>query len=85
MSTVLGTISALSLMAVIYLTYKAEGMAPNGYGVTGLFVALFSLVGLILGIVTVVEKERYKVFPILGIVLNMVALVGIALVVQAGF
>ena len=85
MSTILGTISTLSLVSVIYLTYKAEGIAPNGYGVTGLLVALFSLVGLILGIVTAMEKERYKVFPVVGIVLNIVALIGIALVVQAGF
>ena len=84
MSTILGTISSLSLIAVIYLTYIAKGQAPNGYGVTGLLITLFSLVGLILGMVTVLEKDRYRLFPIIGIVLNLVTLIGIALVVRAG-
>lgn len=84
MSTILGLISTMSLAAVIYLTYALDGQAPVGYGVTGLLVAVFSMTGLVLGIVTVVEKDRYKFFPWMGIVLNTVALLGIGLVVYAG-
>lgn len=84
MSAILGIISTLSLAAVIYLTYAQEGVAPSGYGVTGLLVAIFSVTGLILGIVTVVEKDRYKLFPCLGILFNMIALAGIGFVVYAG-
>lgn len=84
MSTILGVISALSLVAVIYLTYVQAGEAPTGYGVTGLLVTVFSMIGLILGVVTVREKDRYKLFPCMGIVLNTVALIGIGLVVYVG-
>lgn len=84
MSSILGLISTLSLAAVIYLTYAQDGQAPAGYGVTGLLVVIFSMAGLLLGIVTVVEKDRYKFFPWLGIVLNLIALIGIGLVVYAG-
>ncbi|MGN1147754.1 MAG: DUF6142 family protein [Lachnospiraceae bacterium] len=84
MSTILGIISTLSLVAVIYLTYVQEGNAPMGYGVTGLLIAIFSLTGLILGVITVREKDRYKLFPCLGILFNLVALFGIGLVVYAG-
>lgn len=84
MSTILGVISALSLVAVIYLTYVQAGEAPAGYGVTGLLVTVFSMIGLILGVVTVREKDRYKFFPCVGILLNTVALIGIGLVVYAG-
>ncbi len=84
MSAILGIISTLSLAAVIYLTYVQDGEAPAGYGVTGLLVAIFSVTGLILGIVTVVEKDRYKLFPCLGILFNMIALAGIGFVVYAG-
>lgn len=84
MSSVLGIISTLSLSAVVYLTYAQKGEAPAGYGVTGLLVVIFSMAGLILGIVTVTEKDRYKFFPWLGIVTNLIALLGIGFVVYAG-
>lgn len=84
MSTILGIISTLSLVAVIYLAYVQGGNAPAGYGVTGLLIAIFSLTGLILGVITVREKDRYKFFPCLGILFNLAALLGIGLVVYAG-
>lgn len=84
MSTILGVISVLSLGAVLYLSSVQKGEAPAGYGVTGFLVAVFSLTGLILGIVTAVEKDRYKLFPCLGILFNLIALLGIGLVVFAG-
>lgn len=84
MSTILGIISSLSLFAVLYLTYAQKGDAPMGYGVTGLLIAIFSMIGLVLGVVTVREKDRYKFFPCLGIFFNLLALLGIALVVYAG-
>lgn len=84
MSTILGSISLLSLVAVLYLAYAQEGNIPAGYGLTGFLVAVFSMTGLILGIVTVVEKDRYKLFPCLGIFLNLLALLGIGIVVYAG-
>lgn len=84
MSTILGVISLLSLIVVVYLSYARAGGIPAGYGVTGFLVAVFSIVGLVLGIVTVVEKDRYRLFPCLGILFNLLALSGIGLVVYAG-
>ena len=45
---------------------------------------LFSVTGLVLGIVTAMEKDRYRLFPSLGIVCNLLALLGIGFVVYAG-
>lgn len=84
MSTILGIISSLSLAAVVYLSSVQAGAIPVGYGMTGLLVAVFSVVGLILGIVTAAEKDRYKLFPCLGILFNLTALLGIGLVVYVG-
>lgn len=84
MSTILGIISTLSLIAIIYLTYVQEGVAPISYGLTGLFIMLFSLIGLILAIVTMIEKDIYKLFPSLGLCFNLVALIGIGIVIYAG-
>ena len=84
MSTILGAISTLSLIAVLYLTYANGGVATVNYGWTGLFVAIFSLTGLILAVMTALEKELYRLFSTLGIILNGVAFLGIILVVYAG-
>ena len=84
MSTILGVISTASLAAVIYLSYTKKGDAPTGYGVTGLLVVIFSVIGLILGALTAREKDMYKLFPCLGILLNLIALIVIGLVVYAG-
>ncbi|MGN1204259.1 MAG: DUF6142 family protein [Lachnospiraceae bacterium] len=84
MSTILGLISLLSLFTVIYLTYLKHGDAPTGYGVTGLLIFLFSAIGLVLGIMTAAEKDRYKLFPFLGILFNALSFIGIGLVIYVG-
>lgn len=84
MSTILGSISTISLVIVVYMTYQQNGEATVGYGVTGLLATLFSLTGLILGIVTVRNKEYYRIFPWLGIALNLLALGGISLILYVG-
>lgn len=84
MSTILGIISNMSLVSVIYLTYAQGGEAPAGYGITGLLVAVFSITGLLLGILTAMEKDRFKLFPCLGIIFNLIAILGIGFVVYIG-
>lgn len=84
MSTILGIISMVSLVAVIYLTYIKKGDAPTGYGMTGLLIFLFSVVGLILGIMTALEKDKYKLFPFLGILFNALSFIGIGIVIYVG-
>ena len=84
MSTILGIISTVSIGIVLYLTYLRGGEATVGYGVTGLLATLFSLVGLILGVLTVRNKEYYRLFPWLGIVLNLLALGSISFILYFG-
>jgi len=84
MATILGIISLLSLIAAVYLAYLRGGETPTGYGVTGLLATLFSLTGLLLGIVTEREKEYYRLFPRLAIGLNFLALAGISLILYFG-
>lgn len=84
MSTILGIISVASLGIVVYLTYLQGGEATVGYGVTGLLATIFSIVGLGLGIVTVRDKSYYRLFPWLGVVLNLVVLGSISLILYLG-
>uniref|UniRef100_UPI004055E803 DUF6142 family protein n=1 Tax=Acetatifactor sp. TaxID=1872090 RepID=UPI004055E803 len=83
MSTILGIISTVSLGIVVYLTYR-NGEATIGYGVTGLLATIFSIVGLILGVLTVRVKEYYRLFPWLGIILNLIALCSISFMLYFG-
>ncbi|HKM33310.1 MAG TPA: DUF6142 family protein [Lachnospiraceae bacterium] len=84
MSTILGIISIMSLGSVIYLTYAQGGQTPTSYGITGLLIAIYSITGLLLGILTAMEKDRYKLFSCLGIIFNLIAILGIGLVVYVG-
>lgn len=81
MSTILGILSNVSLAAVIYLSYQSGGDIPASYGVTGFLAVIFSLVGLGLGVVTAGDKEYYQLFPVLGILLNLIALGVLALII----
>jgi len=74
MSTILGMISTGALAIVVYLTYMQAGEATVGYGVTGFLATIFSLVGVGLGIVALRDKEYYRLFPRLGVLLNLAAL-----------
>lgn len=84
MSTILGSISMVSLIIVIYLTYLKDGQAPISYGLTGLLVALFSLTGLLLGLFSLKESDRYHLFQWIGLVINSLVLIAMVLIIYAG-
>lgn len=80
----MGVISLLSLGIVVFRAYLSAGEAAVGFGFTGLLAMIFSIVGLCLGIVTVREKDYYRLFPVLGIILNLLALGSLSLILYAG-
>lgn len=84
MSTILGVISLGALFAAVYFTFLAGGEAMVGYGVTGLLAAVFSVTGLILGIMSKLEKERFYLFSYIGIVTNLLAIVSIDYMIYLG-
>lgn len=84
MSAILGVISLASLGTVVFLAYGRNGEALTGYGFTGLFSLLFSLTGEVLGFWTAADKDSYRLFPVLGILLNLAALGGLSLILYAG-
>lgn len=84
MATILGVISLVSLFFLVYLSYANQGNNPGSAGLTGLFITLFSITGLMLGILTLLEKDRYLLFPVLATLLNVLALGGMSLILYAG-
>ena len=84
MSMILGIISLVSMGIVTYLSYIQGGVMHGGYGVAGLLATIYSLVGLVLGIVTLRDKDIYRLFPVLGTVFNFVSLAGISFLFYLG-
>ena len=70
MSAILGAISVASVCLAVYLTYQNKGNAPVQYGSVILLSLIFAVAGMVLGILAMLEKDIFRVFPVMGIVLN---------------
>lgn len=84
MSAILGTISLAALGTVVFLSYRSGGAEMVKYGFTGALATVFSLVGIVLGVLAACDKGYYKIFPVLGILLNLAALGCVSLILYAG-
>ena len=84
LSSVLGALSLISLIAAVYLTFQNQGAAPVKYGVVCLLCLIFSGAGLALGILARMEEDRFYLFAWVGIVLNLLTLAGISFILYAG-
>lgn len=84
MSSALGAISVVSTALALYFTYLAEGVAKAQYGSVVCLALLFSVVGLVLGIMSYLERDIYKFFPVLGIVLNIIGIIGAGFILYIG-
>lgn len=84
MSVILGMISLMAMIVAVYLTYRQQHEGMLGYGVTGLLVTLFSVAGLVLALLQIGKKDVFKLFPIIGLVLNLLVLIGMGLMIFWG-
>lgn len=84
MSSFFGVLSLVSLILAVYLAFLRDGNIPVRYGVAGGLCLLFSLAGLILGVLAKLEEDKFYLFAWLGIVLNLLTLLGIAFILYAG-
>ena len=84
MGTILGIISLASLGIVLFLSYQKQGDVPVGYGITGLLGTIFSITGLVLGVITSREKDNFPLFPWLAVILNVLVLASLGILLYAG-
>lgn len=84
MSVILGVISLAALVTVVFFSYRSGGEASVKYGFTGALATVFSLVGVILGVLTACDRSYYRFFPVLGVMLNVMSLGGVSLILYAG-
>ena len=84
MSAILGVISLGALIAAVYHTFLAGGEAMVGYGVTALLATIFSIIGMLLGILSKLEKDKFYLFSYIGIVTNALAIISIIYIIYVG-
>ena len=85
MSAVFGLIAGISVLYSLYEVFHDPGQSMIRYGMAILFALLFSLAGMVLGIMSKMEQDRFYVFSWIGMILNGVTILGICLIVYAGF
>ena len=84
MSTILGVISLATLAYAIVMSYLRAGDIPQQYGAAAMLVMIFAFVGIILGVVSKTERDKFYFFAYLGIALNVLALAVISVILYAG-
>lgn len=84
MSTILGIISLGTLAYAVVMSYLKAGDIPRQYGAAAMLVMIFSFIGIILGVVSKTERDKFFFFTYLGIVLNVLALAVISIILYAG-
>lgn len=73
-SLLLGVIALGSLVLAIYLTFQNQGVAPLQYALAVILSIIMALGGLVCGIMACTQKDIFKLFPVTGIVFNILAL-----------
>ena len=84
MSVILGIIGIASIIISIAFTYSNGGYATLEYGGVVLLCLIYGFAGLILGILSKREPDRYYFISYLGMVLNGVIIVMVSLILYAG-
>ena len=84
MSVILGVIGIASIIVAIVLTYAKGGNASLEYGGVVLLSLLYGFAGLVLGILSKKEPDKYYFLSYLGMVLNAVIITMVSLILYAG-
>ena len=85
MSAILGCISVTALAFAVVFTYRDGGQAQIRYAAAALVAAIFSVAGIVLGIMSRFERDIFKLFPNLGIILNLLSIIFIVFLLVLGF
>ncbi len=84
MATILGVISLASIGYIVFESYRRAGEVPLQYGAVAFLVMIFAFVGIVLGVLSKSEKDKFYFFSYLGIVLNVLVLAALSVILYAG-
>lgn len=84
MSTILGLIAGVSIGLAIHRTYLNQGAALMQYGAVVLLAMFYAAAGLVLGIRSLMEKDIFRIFPVMGIFLNALTVIASGIILYLG-
>ncbi len=84
LSAFFGVLSLVSLLAALYQSFLAGGTEFVKYGVVGLLCLIFAATGLVLGILAKKEEDKFYLFAWMGIVLNLLTVLGVGIILYIG-
>lgn len=84
MATILGVISLVSLVYIIGESYANAGEVPLQYGAVAFLTMIFAFAGIVLGVLSKSERDKFYFFSYLGIVLNVLVLAALSVILYAG-
>ena len=84
MATILGVISLATLVYMMLMSYQRAGDIPRQYGAAALLSMLFAFVGIVLGVISKSERDKFYFFSYLGIGLNVLVLAVLSAILYAG-
>ncbi|MDE5697343.1 MAG: hypothetical protein K2I96_08040 [Lachnospiraceae bacterium] len=84
MSTILGLVAGISICLAIHRTCLNEGTALMQYGAVVLLAMIYAAAGLVLGIRSLMEKDIFRIFPVIGIFLNILAVIASVTILYLG-
>ncbi len=83
-SVILGVIGVASLIVAVVLTYMRDGQATLEYGGVALLCLIYGCIGLVLGILSKKEPDKYYFLSYLGMVFNGIDIAMVSLILYAG-
>ncbi len=84
MSSVFGILSLFSFFIIITLVLKEGGVKDDRIGAIGFVSFLYGLIGLCLGVFSLLERDRFPFFPRFGFAISFFSCLAWAAVVYVG-
>ena len=80
----LGIISIVTVILLLILTYRQDVVVSLSYALAGLLASVFSVLGLILSILCIIDHYQHHLIGWIGILLNAVAALSMAGILYTG-
>lgn len=84
MATILGVLSLISMLTAIYLSYRSQGQISANIAAAVILAVIYAFIGLVLGIYACGIKDNIKLFSVLGILLNVLAIAMLSMILYVG-
>ncbi|MCM1266635.1 MAG: DUF6142 family protein [Bacteroidales bacterium] len=84
MATILGVLSLATLVYIMLESYRNAGEVPLQYGAVAFLTMIFAFAGIILGVLSKSDRDKFYFFSYLGIVLNVLVLAVLSVLLYAG-